>query len=89
MRKQQLKYTSDKGLEQLAYIPAKNPLSTRQKQILILSIQGLSSREVSSALGLKLNTVSVTKRNIYITLGCNRIETAIEIAITKGYIEKD
>ncbi len=89
MRKQQLTYTSRKGLKQFAYIPAKNPLTTRQKQILILSIQGLSSSEVSSALGIELQTVSSTKGNIYRKLGCNCIETAIEIAIKNGYIEKD
>ncbi len=89
MRKQQLTYTSRKGLEQFAYIPAKNPLSTRQKEVLILSIQGLSSKEVSSALGIKLETVSTTKRNIYRELGCNRIKTAIDIAIKNGYIERD
>lgn len=89
MRKQQLTYKDKKGLERLAYIPAKNPLTTRQKQVLILSIQGLSSKEVSSALGIELETVSSTKRNIYQKLGCNRIEIAIEIAIKNGYIEKD
>ncbi len=89
MRKQQLTYKDKKGLERFAYIPAKNPLTTRQKQILILSIQGLSSKQTAEALGLKLNTVNTNKKNIYKTLECNRIKTAINIAINSGYIERD
>jgi len=71
MKKQEVRYTDRKGDKHSAYIPAKNPLSTRQKQILILSLQGLTSKETGEALELSLSTIHTNKVNINTILKCS------------------
>ena len=90
MKKQQLKYTETKtGLERLAYIPAENPLSTKQKQVLILSLQGLTNKEIAEALELAESTIKTNKVNINTILKCSGIGQAMKLAIKRCYIEKD
>ena len=86
--KQELRYTDKKGNRQSAYIPAKNPLPTREQEVLILSEQGLTSKQTAEALEVSLSTVSKYKQRAFEKLECNRIKDAVNIAINMGYIEK-
>ena len=87
--KQQLTYTDKKGLERLAYVPKKNPLPTRERQVLILSIQKLTAGQTAEALGISIDTVYNTRKKTFKRLKCNNTEQAVIIAIKKGYIESD
>ena len=87
--KQELRYTDKKGNKHSAYIPKKNPLPTRERQILILSNQGLSAKQVGEALELTVNTVNTNKKRIFKRLKCHTTKQAVIVAIEKGYIEND
>ena len=46
-----------------------NKLSPREKEVAVYIANGISTNDIAKKLGIKLNTVSTFKKNIFIKLG--------------------
>jgi DNA-binding CsgD family transcriptional regulator len=62
------------------------PLSPRQRQILQLIGQGLSSKEIAQTLQLKLHTVHTHRRDMLTKMGCRSTGELMRLALTFGLI---
>lgn len=62
-------------------------LSTRQKQVLELSAQGLSRSNIAGVLDLRYYTVSEHLKQIYRKLGVHNRAAAVPVAMGEGLIE--
>jgi len=58
-------------------------LSPREKDVAVLLLQGLTTRQISSSLGIKESTVSSYCKSLYKKLGIN---SRVEMFATFGFI---
>ncbi len=63
---------------------ASSPLTDREKQILILIAEGLTSREIASRLHLSEKTIVVHRNNIMAKLNIHNIAELVRYAIREG-----
>jgi DNA-binding NarL/FixJ family response regulator len=70
-----------------ASIRQQNMLSSRERQILQLIVDGKSNREIASELGLSPNTVAVHRGNMMKALGCHNTATLVVHAIREQLVE--
>jgi len=61
-------------------------LTTREREILKLVAEGMSSKEVASLLNISIRTVEHHRANIMEKLNCKNIAELIKYAIQKGYV---
>jgi two-component system invasion response regulator UvrY len=50
-----------------------NKLSPREKEVAIHIVDGLSTKNIAQALGIKSNTVSTMKNRIFVKLGADSV----------------
>lgn len=70
--------------------PGANPyevLTSRQREILQLIAEGLSTKEIAQKLGLSINTVEVHRANLMERLNIHEIAGLVRYAIQAGIIE--
>jgi two-component system, NarL family, response regulator NreC len=62
-------------------------LTARELEVLRLIVEGKSSKEIASMLGISLNTVSAHRTRIGRTLGCHNSAELVACAIRKGLVQ--
>lgn len=67
-------------------IPIKELLSKREKQILLLIMDGLPNRAIAAQLGLSKETVDKHRKNMLEKTGCRNSDELIARAIKNGWI---
>ncbi|HEY8598302.1 MAG TPA: response regulator transcription factor [Thermomicrobiales bacterium] len=72
---------SERGHEQ-----RNSTLSNRERQILILLAQGLTSKEIAQQLGISVNTVDNHRARLLSKLGVSNTASAISLAVRQGLI---
>lgn len=63
------------------------PLTVREKQIIQLIAEGMSTLQISETLFLSILTVETHRKNIYTKLGLNKVATLVRYAVEEGIIE--
>ena len=80
-------WSADPRLDQAAFAStAKRPLSVRELQVLQQIVNGLSNKEIASALRLSANTVAVHRANIMDALGMRNTAELVTYAIRHGLV---
>ncbi len=64
-------------------------LSTREREILTLTVNGKTSIDISKELFISEKTVEVHRRNIKNKLDCNNVAELVKKAILYGYVDLD
>ncbi|MEA3339295.1 MAG: LuxR C-terminal-related transcriptional regulator, partial [Chloroflexota bacterium] len=62
------------------------PLTDREKEILLLVSTGITNREVAHHLSISVNTVKVHLRNVYTKLGAESRTEATMMAVREGWV---
>jgi DNA-binding NarL/FixJ family response regulator len=65
-----------------------NPLTPREKEILVLLHQGLQYKEIAATLGISVWTVKVHIQNLFRRLDVTSRSQATRLAIQRGMIEE-
>lgn len=82
----------ENGDQKLLTVPEKSPLqetirlSNREKEIIYLVAQGLSSKQIACHLNLSFHTITTHKRNIFEKTSSPNSNALIQFAIRKGII---
>lgn len=63
------------------------PLTMREKEIIRLIVEGMSTSEIGETLFLSALTVETHRKNIYIKLGINKIASLVRYALEEGLVE--
>ncbi|NLE21466.1 MAG: response regulator transcription factor [Actinobacteria bacterium] len=64
-------------------------LSAREREVLTLVAEGLSTREIATQLGLSHKTVEVHRRNIMVKLHRHRVADLVRYAVREGLVGLD
>ncbi|MFT5144071.1 MAG: DNA-binding NarL/FixJ family response regulator [Thalassolituus oleivorans] len=67
--------------------PSSDALSVRQRQVLQLVAEGLSSKEIADKLSLSVRTIDAHRRHIMQLLGIHEIAGLVRYAVRSGLIE--
>jgi DNA-binding CsgD family transcriptional regulator len=62
-------------------------LTNRERSVVSLMAQGLSSKQIAVAMGLSIKTIEFHKGNIYGKLGCRAAVSVVRHDIRVGFIE--
>ncbi len=62
-------------------------LTNRERSVVTLMAQGLSSKQIAVAMGLSIKTIEFHKGNIYGKLGCRAAVSVVRHAIRVGFIK--
>lgn len=65
------------------------PLSQREREVLILVAEGLSTREIATELGLSHKTVEVHRRRIMDKLDLHKVADLVRYAVREGLVGLD
>ncbi|MFK7783957.1 MAG: LuxR C-terminal-related transcriptional regulator [Crocinitomicaceae bacterium] len=68
-------------------IQVNTPLSKREKEVICLIADGLSTAEIGKVLFLSELTVETHRRNIYVKLGINKIASLVRYALEEGLVD--
>ena len=74
--------------QNLPETPEEDPLTDRERQILVLIAQGKSSSDIAEELVLSLNTVKTHRRHIYEKLDLHDRAHLIEYAVRRGLLRR-
>ena len=67
-------------------LPAADPLSTREREVLKLIAEGKSSKEIGDLLSISHRTVERHRANMMLKLQVNKSTDLVKYALTKGYL---
>ena len=67
-------------------LPAKDPLSTREREVLKLIAEGKSSKEIGDLLSISHRTVERHRANMMLKLQVNKSTDLVKYALHKGYV---
>jgi DNA-binding CsgD family transcriptional regulator len=73
-------------VQQTLLIPTKEIFTRREKEILRLIIQGITSTKISDILCISPHTVNSHRKNILKKSGCDTVTELISKTITKGWV---
>jgi DNA-binding NarL/FixJ family response regulator len=62
------------------------PLTNREKEIIVLIVDGMSTSEIGAALFLSDLTIETHRKNIYTKLGINKIANLVRYALEEGLV---
>ncbi|MFH1671982.1 MAG: response regulator transcription factor [Pseudomonadota bacterium] len=62
------------------------PLSVREKEVLMLIAEGMSNKEIANLLNISINTVQNHRSNIKKKLNAKKTANLVRYAVSKGYI---
>jgi DNA-binding NarL/FixJ family response regulator len=62
-------------------------LTTRQREIVQLIAEGLSTKEMAARLGVSIKTVETHRANVMRTLGVDSVSDVVRFAIRNGIVE--
>jgi len=65
---------------------ASNTLTTREREVLRLIVDGLSSKEIAEQLGISLKTVESHRSNLMEKLGTHKMSSLVRCAIRSGLV---
>ena len=63
------------------------PLTPREREVLLLTMQGLSCRQIGARLGRSVKTVESHRYHIYVKSGAGNLAALARWAIRQGLIE--
>lgn len=81
--------TSQTLLRQVAQNPVSEDLTPRERQIVQLVAQGLSTKEIANRLGLSAKTVANHRMSVMTKLGVHNVAGVTRYAIEQGLINPD
>jgi DNA-binding NarL/FixJ family response regulator len=77
----------DPGEKSAGNATTKDRLTPRQREIVQLLAEGMSSKEVAAALGLSIKTAETHRANIMQRLNCHSISELVRYAVRNGIIQ--
>jgi DNA-binding NarL/FixJ family response regulator len=70
-------------------VSSSSRLSTREKEVLKMLVQGKSTRSISDALHISKSTVDTHRRNILDKVGCENVSCLVRYALREGLVNLD
>jgi len=65
-----------------------SPLTTREKEIIVLVAHGFTSKEIAAKLGISVATVETHRTNLMTKLGVRNVAGLVSYAVRRGLVEK-
>lgn len=66
--------------------PATEPLSQREKEVVVCAVKGMTNREIAAHLGLSIHTIVTHRRNINFKLKVHNTQALMVAALKQGIV---